>query len=299
MAPPSDRYAEALRGIELVSRTMIVIATALCVLGAAVAARPAVGVAAIDPPAASDLVQVRVLADVETIGPGQTLNIAVAFKIAKQWHTYWKNPGVGALPPRIDVKTPPGYKVGEIRWPRPLAHETTLGIEYIYENEAVLFVPVTAPDELDGSPAEFTVDVDYAVCDKVCMLGRVGERLRVSTSTSPVKQATGDQAIRQHQDRLPKSLKQAEGGFVRFDGTTLTLEGPMLGHKLADFFPEHSPGVTYSTPKIELDEDRFHIEVNIEIEEANALGKPMVLAGLVLLGREPEDPSYEFSVAAK
>ena len=93
------------------------------------------------------------VSDVSPVAPGQTFHVVVVFKIEPKWHIYWKNPGEGAMPPRIALEVPPGFEVAPLRWPRPTLVETTIGPEYCYYDEVALFVPVKAPPHLDGGQA--------------------------------------------------------------------------------------------------------------------------------------------------
>ena len=40
------------------------------------------------------------------------------------------------------------------------------------------------------------------------------------------------------------------------------------------------------------------MRVGVDLDPNNALGKPMVIGGLVALGRRPEDPCYDFELSA-
>ncbi len=199
---------------------------------------------------AEELVAVRTVADVVSIAPGQTFHLAVIFDIEPQWHIYWKNPGEGAPPPSLAIEVPKGFEVGEVRWPRPIAVESLIGPTYVYENQAALFVPITAPDP-------------------------VLTRLK---------------------KRLPEPLAKAAGGSADFDGTMLTLTGPAMGQEGLTFFPGAAPGVSYGDSTVTIEADRFRVEVAVQINRRNTLGKRVVLSGLVGLGPEDDDPSYDFEV---
>ena len=77
--------------------------------------------------------------------PGQTLWVAVRQKIQKGWHTYWRNPGDAGDPPKIGWTLPPGWKAGEIVWPTPRHLPVGPLMDYGYEDEVYLPVPITAP----------------------------------------------------------------------------------------------------------------------------------------------------------
>lgn len=250
---------------------------------------------------AEELVAVRTVADVSSIAPGRTFHLAVIFDIEPQWHMYWKNPGEGAPPPTIAIEVPKGFEVGEVRWPRPLVVESPIGPTYVYENQAALFVPITAPDDLMDGSATIRTEIRWAVCKAVCLLGRGRWSVDVRTvsadsQTDPLLVAAPDPVLTRLKKRLPAPLTKAAGGSAEFDGTMLTITGPAMGRAALTFFPGAAPGVSYGDPTVTIEADRFRVEVAVQINRRNTLGKRVVLSGLVALGPEDDDPSYDFEV---
>src|SRR4051812_25544332 len=70
-------------------------------------------------PSGSELVKTELLADHSAIRPGDIFTIGVRFKIAPGWHIYWLNPGDAGEATRVRVDLPPGFTVGEIKYPFP------------------------------------------------------------------------------------------------------------------------------------------------------------------------------------
>ncbi len=250
---------------------------------------------------AEELVKVRTVADVASIAPGQTFHLAVIFDIEPQWHMYWKNPGEGAPPPALAIEVPKGFEVGEVRWPRPIVVQSPIGPTYVYENQAALFVPITAPDDLMDGSTTIRTEIRWAVCKAVCLLGRGRWSVDVRTvsgapETDPEPVSAPDPVLTRLKKRLPEPLAKAAGGSADFDGTILTITGPAMGREALTFFPGATPGVSYGDPDVTIEADRFRVEVAVQINRRNTLGKPVVLSGLVALGPEDDDPSYDFKV---
>jgi thiol:disulfide interchange protein DsbD len=272
------------------------VAAALGVLIGAAAGQPGgPGAGAAEP------VRVRALTDVSSVGPGQTFQVAVVFSLEPGWHIYWKNPGAGALPPRITVTAPPGFEVAPPLWPRPAVVQTPLGPEYAYFDEVALFVPVKAPPRLAAGRVTLPVHVQWVVCKNVCRLGSAQRSVVVETKAraDPVPPAGDDAALRRYRRRLPRALAQVDGAEVAFDATVLTLSGPAEGRTSAIFLPDGSAGVTFGEPKVEVREDRFLVRVRVDLDPNNALGEPMTIGGLVAIGRRAEDPCYDFRLPAE
>lgn len=230
------------------------------------------------------------------MGPGEAFLVAVLFDIEPRWHIYWKNPGDGAPPPQIEVTAPQGFRIGPVRWTRPTLFETGEIRAFGYEKQAALFVPVTAPAELSDGRVDLRLAVRYAVCSDICLLGEAQRRLEVETSARPVQRSDPDALVDRHRRRLPRPLGEVPGAAMSFDGSLLHVSGPAQGRTTIAFFPDPSPGVVYGKVGSTIESDRFELRVRVTLEPSNALGEPMVMAGLVALGDSIDDPCFDFAV---
>lgn len=243
---------------------------------------------------AEDLVRLRVLTDTDPVGPGQTFHLAFLFQIEPHWHIYWRNPGDSGASTEIDVTAPEGFEVGPIRWARPRSFKDFDGVTFGYDEQVVLFVPITAPATLEDSVVQFRAEVSWLVCRSVCLMGRGTRVIDVHTVASPERaRKREDPLLARHRHRLPDKLEDVEAATMEFDGRTLRVAGPALGHRVVRFFPDERPGVRYGDAKGVIQDDRYHLEVAVMVKEANARGKPMAVAGLVALGEARDDPCYE------
>jgi DsbC/DsbD-like thiol-disulfide interchange protein len=278
-------------------------AAAIAVAGAF--ASPAAAQFGISGPAqrsAADVTRIRVLADVEAIQPGATFHAVVLFDIHPTWHLYWKNPGAGAAPPDVAVEAPEGFAVGETHWPRPKVLGSPVGDMYTYDGQFALFVPITAERGDLGESAQFTLDIRWAVCDEdICLLGRAERSLSLPVASAPSALTQGNPVVARHRERLPVLIEPGDADrgsepSAQFDGRTLRITGPARGHSRITFLPHMAEGVTYDTPAISVDGDRFVVEVHVGIERA-AGSRARTVGGLVMLGEKRDDPSYETSIA--
>ncbi len=133
---------------------------------------------------AEDLVSVRAVSSIDVVHPGESFLVAVDFTIEPGWHIYWINPGSSGMPTRVSMKGPPGFGVQPLRFTRPTMIQEPEGLTFGYEKRAVLFVPVTAPDQLPGGEAAFELSIGFLVCKEVCLMGSQTLALVIPTSTA-------------------------------------------------------------------------------------------------------------------
>jgi len=77
--------------------------------------------------------------------PGGEVYVALRQTIAKDWHTYWRNPGDAGQATTLDWTLPSGWSAGEIVWPTPQRLPLGSLMNYGYEGGAILPDQVTVP----------------------------------------------------------------------------------------------------------------------------------------------------------
>jgi thiol:disulfide interchange protein DsbD len=112
----------------------------------------------------------ELVAQTQGVAPGQTVWVGVRQTIEKGWHTYWRNPGDAGEPTRLTWTLPPGWRAGDIVWPAPKRLPVGPLMDYGYEGEVLLPVPVTAPASArPGERATITVQAAFLVCAETCV----------------------------------------------------------------------------------------------------------------------------------
>jgi thiol:disulfide interchange protein len=142
------------------------LALALTGLAAALTASFAAGFSA----AAPVHLTAQLVADHDGIAPGQTIHLALVQTIEDGWHTYWRNPGDAGQATSLDWTLPPRWRTGDIVWPAP--EQLRLGplMNYGYEREVLLPVPVTAPSTArPGDVETLKAHASFLVCKDVCV----------------------------------------------------------------------------------------------------------------------------------
>lgn len=181
------------------SRTSLVAVVLSLALAAACRAAPA-------PDAQTDLVEAKLMADVDAATPGKSFTLGVRLTMKPGWHTYWVNPGESGQPTVVKLTGPKGFEFGTVRWPIPTRFEHEGTVTYGYEGEVLLLVPVTvAKDAATSGPAELDADLTWLSCKAdTCVEGAAKPTLRL-----PVRDAAGGPANGELFDHWRKQLPAA------------------------------------------------------------------------------------------
>ncbi|MGU3666563.1 protein-disulfide reductase DsbD family protein [Methylobacterium sp. A49B] len=135
-----------------------------------------------------DLVRSSLLAEPAAVAGAQPFTLAVRMQVKPGWHVYWRNPGDSGLPPEVTWTLPAGFNAGAIRWPAPERIPIATLMNYGYEGEVTLLVPVTPPPSLDpADPVRIQAKLTYLVCETECVPGSADLALTV-----PVGEAKPD-----------------------------------------------------------------------------------------------------------
>ncbi len=105
------------------------------------------------------------------VEPGQVTWVAIAFDIADEWHMYWPGQNDTGMSPVIEWKLPPGWKIGQPRWPAPHRYVAPGDLlDHVLEARAVVLYPLKAPDEVTpGSGAMIFAHAEWLVCKDMCL----------------------------------------------------------------------------------------------------------------------------------
>lgn len=189
-----------------------------------------------------------------SVAPGATTYVALRQKIDKGWHTYWRNSGDSGEATRIQWTLPAGWRAGDIVWPAPHRQPTGPLMNYGYQGEVLLPVPVTAPaDARPGQIVTLTAAATFLVCEEIC----VPEQATLTFSL-PVKEGLAEPDP-QWGRKVAEALAAAPapsgltGVFARQGPVVaLAITGPALkGLDLADayFFPFESTVIDHAKPQ--------------------------------------------------
>lgn len=177
------------------------------------------------------------------IAAGQPLMLGLLLTHQPQWHTYWKNAGDSGQPTQLDWDVPPGLEMGEIAWPVPQQIRVGDLLNYGYEGQILLPVPVTVgPDfaaNADGM-VRIGLHASWLACRVECIPQNAQLQVQVAAAQSHAAFAS---AFATAQSRQPQTSGALAGQFeVAPDGEHMSLQVQGLppqaqGQELA-FYPE-------------------------------------------------------------
>lgn len=190
----------------------------------------------------------RLLLSEETAQPGQTVWAGLEMKIPPKWHTYWRNPGDSGIATSIKWTLPNIVKAGDIQWPVPRKFVESQGeitlTTYIYEDTAVLLVPLEIAKDAPTGPVEIHGKVSWQECEQLCVQGHLelSASLTIGNSTKPSADAA---EIDQWRQKLPKRTGANATAYWQSAGTgddrPVAIEWK-TDDVHADFFPYKESG---------------------------------------------------------
>lgn len=154
------------------------------------------GPAMAQPPPAARHVKASLVAEPESIQPGQRFWLGIRLQMEKGWHTYWSNPADSGLPTKISWRLPEGFAAGPIQWPYPARIAVPPLMSYGYEGDVLLPIEISAPASLaPGSKVRLGGRVDWLECRETCIPGKAkvavtlpvrAEAARPAPTTAPL-----------------------------------------------------------------------------------------------------------------
>jgi thiol:disulfide interchange protein/DsbC/DsbD-like thiol-disulfide interchange protein len=205
-------------------------------------------------PGTTHHVAASLVASKDAVAPGETVYVALRQKIEAHWHTYWRNSGDSGEPTRIKWDLPAGWRAGDIVWPAPKKIPVGPLMNYGYEDEVLLPVPVTAPaGAKPGDKVTLKAQVSLLVCAEVCVPEDDALSLTLPVVATPT--AGGGAAGAEVMAAVAASPKPAGLNAVyqaRPGGVALAITGPALkGSDAAGayFFPFESTAIDHAKPQ--------------------------------------------------
>lgn len=240
---------------------------------------------------------VELITESAAIAPNHDFLAGLHFILDKGWHIYWINPGDAGLPPRVDWQLPAGITAGDIQFPAPQRLPLGPLMDFGYENQVLLLVPMRADANLKpGSTAILRGHLQFLVCSNVCIPGhaQLEHKVAIAAEPSPPDPKT-EPLFLAAERRLPRTLPtgtivSASQTKTTFVVTLMTLRRGRIAS--AEFYPFDQNLIANAAPQTV---QPLSDGVRITISKAQGLQHvPSQLHGLIKL---PNGAAYQFTSA--
>lgn len=133
---------------------------------------PATHAFAASPPAHTDHLQSRLVAETTAAVPGSPLTLGLLLEHDPHWHTYWRNPGDSGLPTRIEFTLPDGVVAEPIAWPHPQRFEVAGIANFGYGDRRLLPMSIRIPADYTGASLPVRATASWLICEVECIPGK-------------------------------------------------------------------------------------------------------------------------------
>jgi len=244
--------------------------------------------AALAKPVSAPHLTVDLIADATSVSPGDLFQVGLKFNLEKGWHIYWINAGDSGDPPRVQWKLPAGFQAGEIEWPAPVRLPVATLMDYGYEDQVLLMVPIHASRDIKpGTTAQLAAAVRWIVCREVCLPGHADLSVALPVADKPAADPSADHALfLKTMKSLPRPTPGTwkQSAIARKDDFLLIIR---TGKRIASatFFPVEAEQIENAAPQLVTPTPTG---VQIALKKSDQLLKPITrLKGVVVLDGKP------------
>jgi DsbC/DsbD-like thiol-disulfide interchange protein len=129
---------------------------------------------------------------------GAVLLGGIAFQLQPGWKTYWRTPGDSGVPPRFDFTKSDNIEAVTVLWPAPTKFDDGAGGTSLGYHDQIVLPLRIVPKNAD-KPVTLRAEVNYAVCEKLCIPVDANVELAFNSVAS-----TEDSALFAALDTVPK-----------------------------------------------------------------------------------------------
>ncbi|HUZ46713.1 MAG TPA: protein-disulfide reductase DsbD domain-containing protein [Terriglobia bacterium] len=229
--------------------------------------------------------KVTLISERASIQPGRSFPVGLRFQLEKHWHIYWLNPGDSGEPPRVRWELPRGFRAGPIHWPTPRRLVNASLVDYGYEEDVLLIIPLYPPPSVPaGRTATLRATVKWLVCSSICIPEQKRVELTLPYQNGPPKpDLRWRQLFLRTRERLPRRMPPGWSARVRSSGSEfiLTVKAPNPPPN-AVFFPLEPLQISNAAPQRATAGGG---KLQLFLEKSDQLVKPAArLRGVLVIG---------------
>ena len=149
---------------------------------------------------------IQLASEVESVQPGVPFTVGLHVLPQKNYHTYWKYPGIVGLPTSVEWKLPKGFHAGEISWPTPEIVDMSGHPAHGFRRELLLLVVITPPKQILTSTVAISGELAWMACHRECHPGFATRsiELPVNHTSNPIYDRKWAAAIKREREALPQ-----------------------------------------------------------------------------------------------
>jgi DsbC/DsbD-like thiol-disulfide interchange protein len=166
-----------------------------------------------------------------------TIAVGVEIQLAKDWKTYWRNPGSSGVPPNLSWTPSSNVAAAETLYPAPARLADRDGDTIGYKGTVILPVAVRATDAT--KPVALVVEIEYGVCKDICI--PVQSRLELTVPPGAASTPVAEPLARAF-DRVPRSVDARRPTDPSLRATKIQLAGDKPSIRLEAEFPGGAEG---------------------------------------------------------
>lgn len=131
-------------------------------------------------------VPVTLVAETNSVAPGQPFTVALRLQHPPGVHTYWINPGIGQAT-KLDWKLPAGWQAGPFVWPIPDLYDNGAGPSHVYHGDTHLLTVITPPATFTvGSSVTLEGKATWFECtEENCIRATSAVSLKIAAAADP------------------------------------------------------------------------------------------------------------------
>ncbi len=123
--------------------------------------------------------QVGLVAEVTSVAPGKSFDVALYLNPDPGWHIYWINPGDAGLTPQVNWTLPDGFEVGEFQFPAPHFVPFQALMSYGYNGPTFFIASISVPESVSDEVV-LAGKANWLACDdQICVPERADIELKI------------------------------------------------------------------------------------------------------------------------
>lgn len=246
----------------------------------------------------AEYLEARLVSEKGAVGSEENLYFAMELRLAEGWHTYWRMPGDGGLPPELNWESSENVEDVEILWPAPKRYEDFGLQSFGYEGD--MLFPLDIAVKEPGQAITLKIHADIMVCNDICIPQHA--QLKLEVPQGDANNTANSANIQSTIDDLPH-LEDHPG--LKIENVVISQDAIVIttfikrGYERADLFIE-APGDYITTkPVITPDEKEprraiMNVALPEYVEDVNAFIEGKTLRFTLIDGQDAIERSFTF-----